>query len=144
MAWVLEALARFLELTWPKALLPRAARREFVKVPARVVIQHDVPARTRLTLVDRTKASQKRHVGVVLIVDLGRLRKGLIDHLGELLRTGAVDLGEIGVLGALAIEPGGRRGQGMKVAVRVLDVALYPLRRLRQVMLTGVVQDKAK
>src|SRR5262245_2749460 len=131
MAWVLDALARFLELTWSKALLPRPARCEFVKVPARVVIQHYVPARTRLSLVDRTQASQERHVGVVLIVDLGRLRDRLIDHLGEPLRPGTVDLGKVGVLGPLAIEAGGRRGQGMKVAVRVLDVASHPFRRLR-------------
>ena len=66
---------------------------------------------------------------IVLCVDRLRFRQRLADHLGELLHAGAVDLGEVDVLGVLRGQPGDLADERVKVGVGIGAIALGRLPR---------------
>ena len=68
-------------------------------MPAGAVVEHRVATLHGLVLADPRQAGHERQVAVVLRDDRSRLGQRLADHLGEFLRAGAVDLGEVDGLG---------------------------------------------
>ena len=66
------------------------------------------------------------------------------DHLGQFLDAGAVDVGEVDALGGHALEAGERRREFMEVRIRVAEIAGDRFGGFAQLVLIGVVYDKAK
>src|SRR5262249_10792252 len=64
-----DSMLRFFQLARTGALLPFAARRPFVEMPARAVVKHDVSLLARASGVDLAEQMQERQVAVVTRIE---------------------------------------------------------------------------
>src|SRR5262249_24223361 len=128
-----------------RALGPRrAGQLPKFEVTARAVIELDVALLRRDALAELGQLSHEWKLAIVFCIDLTSLALRIADRLREFPHAGAIDFGEVGALGRLAVDSSPLCDQRMEIRIGIVSVPCNSFLRLRQTVLSGIMHDEPK